>query len=57
MSSHAVCTCSVKIRSVARGHKVIYIPFQKLSCIIPQRNIYIVGYQRLKLYLGIYTPK
>jgi len=34
--------------------------FPKLPCIVPQRDIFvtdIIGYDRLKSYLKIYTPK
>ena len=46
-----------------RGYKRIYYPRfipPKLSCILPQRDIFltgIIGCDRLKLYLKIYTPK
>ena len=44
------------------GYKGIYTPppKKKLPCIVPQGDIFltdIVGYDRLKLHLKIYTPK
>jgi len=40
------------------GYKGIYIP--EMPCIVPHRDTFltdVIGYDMLKLYLKIYTPK